>query len=346
MSQSSHIYSLGRSFLLLGSRPTQEDRVLLWEGYLPSPSSSFLAVYAVFDGHNGRTTADVCRTHFLSLLLSHASFRTSSPDIASALRATIARLEALALSATHAAHSFDGSTLVAAVLFRGALTVAHVGDSRAVLARRASPVSRTLTTDHTLKSSSERARVAAAGGVTKRTRLVGVRKDLELTRALGDREFKDAGGKALIAEPDLSVHRIVADDAMLLVASDGLWDLPFLDADTVAGMALQGGEVKRTAEAIVREAIRFGSRDNVALVLVRLHAGRAEVEAGGPEREGSAVGDVSTGGRPRLPSGFKTAYWEGSRTTRGGNGGKGVLRSVSSFLNRRKTKLEKQRGAG
>lgn len=341
MSQSSHLYSLGRSFLLQGSRPTQEDRVLLWEGYLPSPSSSFLAVYAVFDGHNGSITVDVCRTHFLPLFLSHASFRTSSPDIASALRTAIARLEALALSATRTAHSYDGSTLVATVLFRGILTVANVGDSRAVLARRSSPVARPLTTDHKLNSSAERARVAAAGGVIKRSRLVGVRKDLELTRALGDREFKDAGGKALIAEPDVSVHRVSADDAILLVASDGLWDLPFLDADTVASMALQGGEVRRTAEAIVHEAIRFGCRDNVALVLVRLHVGRAEVEAGGAERDGSGVGDVSTGGRPRLAAGFKSAYWEGSRTGRGGSGGKGVLRSVSSFLNRRKDKVKK-----
>merc|ERR1739841_349273 len=64
-----------------------------------------------------------------------------------------------------ASHPEDksGTTAVAALVAGGALHVANVGDSRAVL-RRVSGVVEAVTTDHSPFDSTERARIEAAGG--------------------------------------------------------------------------------------------------------------------------------------------------------------------------------------
>ena len=74
-----------------------------------------------------------------------------------------------------------GSTLAALLVTRRSLTVANVGDSRAVLCRAgaALPLSR----DHKPKVAAERQRILAAGGFIVDGRVNG---DLSLSRALGD----------------------------------------------------------------------------------------------------------------------------------------------------------------
>lgn len=296
------------------------------------PSNAFLAIYAVFDGHNGPAVADLCRVHFVPVFLGHPSLR-ATPDIPAALRAAIAHCEALALSARLS----DGATLAAAVVHAGLVHVAHVGDSRIVLVRRGTPPTpKALTEDHCVSHAGERARVTAAGGVVRRSRLIGAKTELEVSRALGDWDFKKSGGTpALSSEPDVGSHRVGGDDAALLVATDGLYGLSFFDDDALAEMAVTAvaGNVSRGAESIVREGIRFGSRDNVALVLVRLHANSGDVERGGGEKEGKEVGEVSTSGRPKVGAGMRTVYWEGSRVTerkRSGGGSGSLLRRRSS----------------
>ena len=78
-----------------------------------------------------------------------------------------------------------GTTLVTLLVTDRSLTVANVGDSRAVLCRAGLPVP--LSRDHKPKLSAERQRILHAGGFIVDGRVNG---DLSLSRALGDFRHK------------------------------------------------------------------------------------------------------------------------------------------------------------
>ena len=95
----------------------------------------------------------------------------------------------------------SGSTATVCVIRNGAeLAVAHVGDSRALLCRKASALQ--LTEDHEPELTKERERIERCSGritwsSVGRPRVNGV---LEMTRSIGDVELKKCG---VTAEPDV-----------------------------------------------------------------------------------------------------------------------------------------------
>jgi len=95
----------------------------------------------------------------------------------------------------------SGSTATVCVIRNSAeLAVAHVGDSRALLGRKASGL--LLTEDHEPESTKERERIEQCKGriiwsSVGRPRVNGV---LEMTRSIGDVELKKSG---VTAEPDV-----------------------------------------------------------------------------------------------------------------------------------------------
>jgi len=95
----------------------------------------------------------------------------------------------------------SGSTATVCVIRNSAeLAVAHVGDSRALLCRKASALQ--LTEDHEPESAKEQERIERCNGrimwsSVGRPRVNGV---LEMTRSIGDVELKKCG---VTAEPDV-----------------------------------------------------------------------------------------------------------------------------------------------
>jgi len=95
----------------------------------------------------------------------------------------------------------SGSTATVCVIRNGAeMAVAHVGDSRALLCRKASALQ--LTDDHEPESAKERERIEQCNGritwsSVGRPRVNGV---LEMTRSIGDVELKKCG---VTAEPEV-----------------------------------------------------------------------------------------------------------------------------------------------
>eukprot|EP00887_Chlorella_sp_A99_P008144 scaffold12.g8144.t1 len=138
------------------------------------------------------------------------------------------------------------------------------------------PGVRALTEDHRLTNPRERARLAGLGiqlGDGAR-RLYG----LNLSRGLGDKFLKDED-LGLSAEPHVSgVVRIREDQGcILLIASDGLWDVA--DAERAAAAVLQAdrehdGDVTEAARAVVELALRQRSKDDVTALVVRVWPAR------------------------------------------------------------------------
>jgi protein phosphatase len=148
----------------------------------------------------------------------------------------------------------------------------NVGDSMAILIDVENRSKVNLSEDHRLTNPKERARLEENGiplGEDTR-RLYG----LNLARALGDRFLKDED-LGLSAEPFVSnVHAIDPDHgALVVVASDGVWDV--LSLDDAAELALKADvdsdkSVIHIAGSLVQEAQDLGSRDDVTVLVARI----------------------------------------------------------------------------
>ncbi|KXZ48955.1 hypothetical protein GPECTOR_24g245 [Gonium pectorale] len=157
------------------------------------------------------------------------------------------------------------------------LYVANAGDCRAALVRRrtALPASR----DHTGLLPDERSRLAAAG-VEVTWQHGGWRvgtSGLQVTRCIGDFDVKPGGPAAstalppsgVSAVPEVSRIELTPDDLVLILASDGLWDVVGLQEaaglvyDTVKDPGL-------AAKRLACEALMRGAADNVTVLVVFL----------------------------------------------------------------------------
>jgi len=140
----------------------------------------------------------------------------------------------------------------------------------------------TLTADHRLSAAPERARLAAAGvclPAGAAPRLYG----LNLSRCLGDRAIKE-GDLGLLATPHVSPITLLppGSRALLLLASDGVWDVASARraagaaraaaaAADAAGAGAQAAAAD-AADAVAALALRRHSRDDVTALVAVLRA--------------------------------------------------------------------------
>ena len=94
---------------------------------------------------------------------------------------------------------------------------------------------------------------------------------MNYSRAFGGKDLKCYG---LIADPDISHFEITAEDRLVLIASDGLWDVlnPKLVCELAMDARLRG--VDATAElvkAAIEEMPNCGVRDNISVIAIFLN---------------------------------------------------------------------------
>lgn len=151
---------------------------------------------------------------------------------------------------------------------RRTLSVAHVGDSRVMLID-ADGSAITLTEDHSPNRPDELARIEREGGGVIHGRVNGV---LAVSRAVGDTALKNV----VPALPEESEYHLGRNDQLIVLATDGLWDM--VSAKEVASflksLPLAPGstsvplDLAKAAEALVDKAVSRGSRDDTSVVLV------------------------------------------------------------------------------
>ena len=220
-----------------GRRATMEDSECIVDGFFDTPDAGYFAVY---DGHGGRDTVDfISRTlhgNLASQLRSHgytadrfsrADKQLDDETLQTELR-TLREITEAAYKQTDAqlrrsAIIRSGSTTVTCLINylgnKRYLTVANVGDSRAVLCRNDTPIR--LTVDHKASLLEEIERVDEAGGfITSNHRVNGV---LAITRALGDHLLKD--NEVVTYRPHFEQVELTKQDTLMILACDGLWDV-------------------------------------------------------------------------------------------------------------------------
>lgn len=213
-------------------------------------------------GYNAGEVASGMTTTLLAGGLGQAMIRLAAPgsggiDAELVEQCLLDEISAANVSVFNAAESQAqyagmGTTLVVACFYNNRMTVAHLGDSR--LYRLRGGRFEQLTRDHSLLQEQ-----LDNGIITPDEARHSHNKNL-LTRALG-------------VDPvvDVEVHDfgMVRGD-LLLMCSDGLNDM--IEDDEIAQILLDAGDdLALAADLLVRTANDNGGRDNISVILVKVH---------------------------------------------------------------------------
>jgi len=144
-----------------------------------------------------------------------------------------------------------GTTLTAVHLSGHTLNVAHVGDSRAYLIRAG--VASILTSDHTRVGELVRMRLLSPDKVRTHAQRSVLNKCL---------------GLEMFVQPDVFNVPVFPGDQIVL-CTDGIWGV--IEDQEFAAFAAAEPSVERYNQAVVDEALRRGSDDNVSVLSLRLH---------------------------------------------------------------------------
>lgn len=181
----------------------------------------------------------------------------------------------------HMDASVSGTTAVCALMGGDTMWVANAGDSRAIVARRGPKgtlVTHDLTQDQKPDTPQEKERIERMGGRVSPAAADGTParvwhnfRGLAMARSIGDHNAKAVG---VIAEPEVTHYTITEEDAMMIMASDGVWE--FLSSQDVCDIAasVEGGSHAAICDLIVLKAAERWEeeegdyRDDITAVVV------------------------------------------------------------------------------
>lgn len=235
-------------------RPYMEDGHKIIDSFLEDPNQGY---FAIFDGHGGKESVTYCKREFHEELMKNLKMYPNSVE-----NALIDTFEIIDKQLSLCGHNQVGTTATVALIRnenrQRVLYTANVGDSAAVLVSLSGVEQ--LTYDHKATDKGEMMRVQRSGGSIYRGRLRGT---LALTRSLGDHNLKSSG---LSCEPFIVRKVLTPNDELLVIASDGLWDVvtpmdlkPFISFNSI-----------EIASELIRYAVKCGSQDNIAVIAINL----------------------------------------------------------------------------
>ncbi|MBC8104831.1 MAG: serine/threonine-protein phosphatase [Cytophagales bacterium] len=238
------------------AREHNEDK---YDFFLPE-DPSLLALrgrlWALADGMGGHSAGQIASESALKILIrryfSQTEMGGDSPRgaLAAALRDANDLLHRAAKEM--GAQGNMGTTVVAAVICNDALTIAHIGDSRAYLLRGDKPI-RALTTDHSWVEEQVRR------GTMSREQAETSQYRNYIMRSVG------MGGAV---DADIASETLQIGDTILL-CSDGVTG--YLEDATLERL-IQGKNLSQAALDLIDAANEAGGRDNSTVLLFRVRA--------------------------------------------------------------------------
>ncbi|XP_008789334.1 probable protein phosphatase 2C 52 isoform X1 [Phoenix dactylifera] len=248
-----------------GRRATMED---FYDVKISKIDGQTVSLFGIFDGHGGSRAAEYLKEHLFENLMMHPQFMT---DTKLAISETYQQTDSDFLDAERHTYRDDGSTASTAVLVGNHLYVANVGDSRAVISKAGKAIP--LSDDHKPNRSDERKRIEDAGGVVLWAGTWRVGGILAMSRAFGNRLLK----QFVVAEPEIQEQEVHEELELLVLASDGLWDVvPNEDAVSLARME---EEPEAAARKLTEAAFSRGSADNITCIVVRFHHDKSDADS-------------------------------------------------------------------
>jgi protein phosphatase len=213
-------------------------------------------LFAVADGMGGAQAGEIASRLAANALrdeLAHASQSALPPE--ARLRSVIqeANRRIYARAADDPRASGMGTTVTAALLVDGRVSIGHVGDSRAYRLRDG--VLAQLTDDHSLVAD-----LVRSGRLTPEEAELHPQRSV-ITRALGT--------DAAVSVDSFTVDALPGD--VFLLCSDGLTTM--VDEDAVVRTVLEADTLEAAARALVEAANRGGGEDNITVVLFSVEEG-------------------------------------------------------------------------
>ena len=227
----------------IGTRPSMEDSLIIRESSRPKTPS----LYGVIDGHGGYKTSAIAASMIPKLF--EKQEKKSIDSMSEVLKQVNKHLSKLQVT--------DGATIVLATVAPTLVSVAHLGDARAIIVKRDGSVS-PLTCDHKPTERSELDLLKDGRAYVASGRLSS---HLAVSRAIGD--FRVDG---VSRTPDVATHEIGPDDIRLVLACDGVFDV--MENAEVGAIVAEVPDIHRAAATIRDEAIIRGSNDNVSVIVI------------------------------------------------------------------------------
>ena len=240
-----------------GRRDTMEDD--WFQVTFHDVGRSGARVFGMLDGHGGPECARFVKANLPSLLETEL-LTMEGVDVAGAIRR--------AFDATQAAWEGNadvdesGACCTVALILESHVWIAWCGDCSAVGCRAGSAV--LFTTDHAPTGDAERSRIEAAGGSLIQTSdgKWRVNGKIAVSRSFGDRSQPLVSHK-----PDIVHYPLRSMDEMLILATDGVWDV--CSPDSVVS-ALKDTVRHRDygAKRTCCDAFNSGSMDNIGAMVI------------------------------------------------------------------------------
>jgi len=204
---------------------------------------------AMADGMGGHAGGDIASSTVIGALVDLDDEAPGGSEAGKALLRRIASANEQLADMVRAEPSLHGmgTTLIAILRSNNKLVIAHIGDSRAFLARDGKL--NQITRDHSYVQS-----LVDEGRITADEAIGHPQRSL-VTRVLTGQPDD---------EPDLMVREARAGDRYL-IASDGLTD--YVAADTITDVVTAGNPPGKTADRLVDLALKAGAPDNVTIVI-------------------------------------------------------------------------------
>ncbi|KAI8999774.1 phosphatase 2C-like domain-containing protein [Gaertneriomyces semiglobifer] len=258
-----------------GSRPYQEDQFTTIDHVF---SQSGFALYGVFDGHGGAAASKHAANTLPNLILNSEAFKRG--DYATALREAFLEEDKLLWETfKEEGRKKGGSTATVALVVNGQdMYVANVGDSNAMVARKLDGGKNykaiMMTKEHKVDDTKESQRLNNTNAEIRGERVVASGHAINMTRALGDFDFKaPINGEQndwISPVPHISKTTLTRDDDFAIVASDGLWNA--IETETlvpvVVDMRKNGESPQRICENLVGRLGKMRGSDNVTCVML------------------------------------------------------------------------------
>jgi serine/threonine protein phosphatase PrpC len=243
--EASELLRCGRAETV-GRRPSMEDVSIVSHDF---PRTGAV-LYGLFDGHGGREAAEYASLNLPLAIQSRLISSSRWEDAYThAFRQTQSSMEQWC--------QYVGTTVVLAVVEDLTLTVANVGDSRAVLFREGRAIR--LTVDHKPDLPEEMSYITSKGGFVNDGRANGM---LAVSRALGDGFLRNAANPT----PHLQRMELTEQDSLLILACDGVWDVM---SDQEACELIAGQIDPLEAAITIRDrAYELSSMDNISVIVV------------------------------------------------------------------------------
>jgi serine/threonine protein phosphatase PrpC len=249
-----------------GRRPYQEDEYAIRPFLANKTSMNNKALethfFGLYDGHAGGRCSKYISSSLPDIFADDPAFTN---NIITSIKRAYHTANDLFLKIAEKMKLHDGSTGLTCILRDGKITVANVGDCRALLISNGKAIP--LSNDQKPTMPEEQKRIAQLGGTVLNcmgvARVNGV---LAVSRAFGNRMLRS------VIRPDAEIitRDLSREDEYLVMASDGMWDvLRNKDVSDLVS-SLSNFNPTHIAEELVHLALSRGSMDNVTCVVVRV----------------------------------------------------------------------------